>query len=370
MVFTHNPPDVCNDDLGRAQILEECARLGGALWEDKVFTAQGDRCIYLPRGSVAQYNGGKKIRWLRPSEIKGSSADIAFIKDGTEAGDVTQGELGDCYLLGAMSAIAAKDQLKRLVRSDAEVASDLAKGFISFTLYSFGEWVEVSVDTLLPCTEAGDPIFAHSKDPTEVWVPLLEKAYAKMHGSYEALDGGSVTAVMADLTGGVSESIDMTDDDSVLEIADGSMWKRLLRYGEKSNYLLGCALSQASVPDNGGDGDVQVTDFGILVNHAYTLLAIKEVGEAFAEKTRLLQLRNPWGMREWEGPWKDGGAEWETAQGQRALKELGVVFADDGTFWIEWGDFQMHFNKVRPPPISLTTASTDYIGIAATATPP
>jgi len=125
------------------------------------------------------------------------------------------------------------------------------------------------------------------------------------------------------------------------------MWKRIKRYGEKSNYLLGAALAQSSVPDNGGEGDVQVTDFGILVNHAYTLLAVKEVGEAYSEsKTRLLQLRNPWGMREWEGPWKDDGEEWRTAQGKKAMAELGVVFEEDGTFWIEWGDFQMHFNKI------------------------
>ena len=38
-----------------------------------------------------------------------------------------------------------------------------------------------------------------------------------------------------------------------------------------------------------------MTDFGVLVNHAYALLNVKEVGDAFGDKTRLLQLRNPWG---------------------------------------------------------------------------
>ena len=51
----------------------------------------------------------------------------------------------------------------------------------------------------------------------------------RLHGSYEALDGGSVTAALVDLTGGVGESIDMTDEDTVYEIADGSFWKRLKR---------------------------------------------------------------------------------------------------------------------------------------------
>ena len=49
------------------------------------------------------------------------------------------------------------------------------------------------------------------------------------------------------------------------------------------------ATSQASVPDNGGEGDVQVTENGILVNHAYTLLAIKEVQSAISNYSLISQ---------------------------------------------------------------------------------
>ena len=68
--------------------------------------------------------------------------------------------------------------------------------------------------------------------------------------------------------------------DEVIELVDGRMWKRLLRYAGKSNYLMGAALSKPDVEDKGAAGehdDILVTDMGILVNHAYTLLDVREV---------------------------------------------------------------------------------------------
>ena len=92
---------------------------------------------------------------------------------------------------------------------------------------------------------------------------------------------------------------------------------------------------------------MQVTDMGILVNHAYSLIEVAEIGEPHQEKLRLVQLRNPWGLKEWEGPWSDGSREWETAMGRKAIAKLNVTFdGADGSFWMAWEDFQAHFNKI------------------------
>jgi len=61
----------------------------------------------------------------------------------------------------------------------------------------------ITVDDRLPVNAQSSLIFGHCKDKDEMWVPIIEKAYAKLHGYYEAIESGSISALM-DFTGDCS----------------------------------------------------------------------------------------------------------------------------------------------------------------------
>ena len=106
---------------------------------------------------------------------------------GVEAGDVIQGVLGDCWFLGALSVVATKPDLLMKNFCQKELNE---QGVYEFNFYKNGDWIKVVIDDLIPC-HRGKPIFGRCLDINEVWVMLIEKAYAKLHKTYENLEGTS-----------------------------------------------------------------------------------------------------------------------------------------------------------------------------------
>lgn len=100
--------------------------------------------------------------------------------------------------MGGLSTIATRRDLLIQVIPQSELNE---WGVYEFRFYKNGQWVYVLIDDYLP-TSKGKAVFSKCSNGNELWVPLVEKAYAKLHKCYENLEGGTVTYAMVDLTGG------------------------------------------------------------------------------------------------------------------------------------------------------------------------
>ena len=74
----------------------------------------------------------------------------------------------------------------------------------------------------MPCNPNGEPCFSQGNGP-ELWVILLEKAWAKIHKSYERIIGGQSHLTFRDLTGAPSYEIESSEESAFEQIMEGEI---------------------------------------------------------------------------------------------------------------------------------------------------
>ncbi|KAK7579905.1 hypothetical protein V9T40_000534 [Parthenolecanium corni] len=306
------------------KLRDQCVQ-NGDLFEDPEFPCVGSSLYYTQEPP-------RSFQWLRPSQI---ISNPEFIVEGASRFDIMQGELGDCWLLAAVANLTLNERLFSQVVPSDQSFQDKYAGIFHFRFWQYGRWVDVVIDDRLP-TCGGKLVFLHSSQPNEFWSALLEKAFAKLHGSYEALKGGGTSEAMEDFTGGVTEMFELKE-------APENLWQIMLKCYERQS------LMAAAIEANPGVFE-QETPEGLVKGHAYSITKIKYVDIATPTKKGkipLIRLRNPWGNEtEWKGAWGDQSAEWNFIP-EEEKQRLGLTFDKDGEFWMSYQDFSKRFDRLE-----------------------
>jgi Calpain family cysteine protease len=266
----------------------------GKLGTETVAGDDGLKSKGLPRLTTDDQKAGSHVEWnAHPGKV---------VVGGVSADDPMQGQVGDCYFISSLAALAhARPEL--LAR--AITANDDGTFTVTFHERKAGATtthpVAITVDGTLP-TKRGQLEYATARDAHELWPMLFEKAYATWKGGYDAIEGGMAATALEALSGARGAFFPVTAESSA-----GSVFTKLKDACADGGCVV--ALSKPWSPSRQG----------VVADHAYTVLGVKE-----ENGQKLVQLRNPWGERE---PGNDG--------------------RDDGVFWLPMADFLGSFASVE-----------------------
>lgn len=324
--------ELLNDSKKFQRALRQ-TKLTGGLYVDHEFDPDFESLVGYSNDSN-RINDMRSLQFKRSAEYFGPNAQVY---DTMESGDIIQGGLGDCYFLAAISSIAEKpERLRRLFLSK----KNHGNGIYAVAMCINGIWEEIIMDDFAPCHKNNKLAFNTSKT-NELWVVLLEKAWAKVHGGYLNIEAGLTREALRDLTGASAKTYFLRQD------PDG-IWLKLMN-AENKNFIM------TAGSDNLNSGsDAYIKKIGICGSHAYSLLAVYQIdrrygkverkgqGEEFTDQ--LVKLRNPWGQGEWHGKWSDDDPDWTPE-----LKQI-VGFTgkkEDGIFFMPWEEFIKYYSDVQ-----------------------
>ena len=325
----------------------------GALYIDPLFPPNKNSLLGLDsNGTIIDPKAYKdNINEIKANEIEFIRASDIFdnkhklFSEKIEIGDVIQGTLGDCYFLSSVANICKFPGLIIALFKTKEVNKD---GFYEIIFYIDGNRQIVIVDDFFPCFKKNKfPCFAQPNGK-EIWVMLLEKAWAKVNGGYINIIGGLASHALEALTGFGSLIFDtnnMTEEElnkNKIEIIKN------IKDAQHSNSLISCATSE---------NINNLENVGLIQKHSYTLMQITQISLEQGKTEYLFKLRNPWGGKNgWKGDWSDNSNLWN----ERIKNQLNFKQKDDGIFFMNENDFFKYFKTITICYILYNTTSIIY----------
>lgn len=184
---------------------------------------------------------------------------------GIDVGDARQGSIGDCYLIAALASMAATAEGRARIE---QIIHDNGDGTFTVT---FGDGSQVTVDDEFYADQEGNQLYARSRE--DLWVAVVEEAYARKHGGYGDIVGGFGSDVMSEL--GLP-----ADRFAVQDISDRQL-EQVVTSGHPVTF--GADLDRS--------GGIQSSYEG---NHEFSVISTQRGpgGEL------LVTARNPWGSNE------------------------------------------------------------------------
>jgi hypothetical protein len=203
--------------------------------------------------------------------------------DAIDKADVRQSQIGDCYVMAVLAGLTNTPEGRALLRSAITEQTTPGGQVLSYGVTLHEPHRHWFADTTFTAREVDvPPIYARGHaEPrpggggNEVWVLVMERAYAQVAGGYNAMGhGGRIADAMEIITGRPARTYGL-----------GPIFGRYGPEDLRRDLLTGHLVAVASRTD------VEQSRPDLVPNHAYLVTGLESYGGKPA-----LRLWNPWGI--------------------------------------------------------------------------
>ena len=327
-----------------------------------------------------EFAGGELSQEHRSSRTEKRAQLKVWHEGDVQPSDIKQGLLGDCYLMAACASIALLPPaylVHDLIIDESDV------GLFGVKFYFAGRWMSVVIDDWFPCIICGGvlrPCFAQPSSDGALWTCIIEKAFAKLMGSFEAIIGGEAVDAQNYLCAGDIETRELNGEASLQDsvatednpASSSTQRKREkpMQQGVKQDaaeqiWLELCDRvplprdrSASSIAIDGGQHTGAAAFFscavassktsaaassGLNAQHQYSILGAIEL---VSSGERIIELRDPHGKCEWNGAFCPTDTRWTSAVKREIFGSSRQSVPESGCAFMRWVDFRSFFDEI------------------------
>ena len=261
-----------------------------------------------------------EIEWKRASEIY---SEPHLFEGEINTKNIILGKVGSPYFLSSIASIA---QYPGLISKIFITKEYNPKGFYTLVLFLDGEYQIIYVDDYFPCFKGTNiPYFSKSNN-FELWPLILEKAWAKVNGSYSNSISGWPSDIFRAFTGFCCEDLNHNEE------TEERLWNIIKKAKENNGIISSCTKNE----------DV-INEYGLINGYTYSVLEVEEVQDDKNRKVCLLKMRNDLGKSNWCGDWSEKSVYWNEHIRNQISKEK--MELNEGEFYICFKDFIKYYSR-------------------------
>ena len=257
----------------------------------------------------------EEITWMRASDIF-KNKKYSLFETYIDIINISQGSLGDCYFLASIFSLA---KYPNLIYQLFKTKYLNKEGYFELIFYIDGKFQIVIVDDYLPIKIKTKEICFSKSLNNEIWICILEKAWAKINGGYTNIIKGWMHQVLQAFTGFQSEIFKHKIFNSEI------LWNKIIE-AKNNNFIITCSTGK------------NVKEFDLVNKHAYSFIDCMEIISK-GKKVKLVLIKCTWKNKNWNGDWGHESPLW----GEEEKKQINSYNNKD-LFFMSFEDFYNIFN--------------------------